>query len=327
MLVVLYHATAWLEGAGLHIAYWVEIDQILATLRMPLFFALSGLFAGKWLRASWSQLWNVKLRLFLWVFLVWEVIGFVVTYGCLMIQGRHFGMLHEFRGLLLVPFAPRFELWFIWALAIFFVVARAARRVPPLVQLGVTAVISAVALTVDFDSLSVRLNIGWIGVGKYLFFFLLGIYGRELILRFSQVRPAVLVATFLVWAAVAVPLALADWQHVPGAYFLNCLLGVAAGVAVSRALSRWARLRRIGANTLPIYLAHTPLILVITTGIVLADLTPALEHVAGIVPPIITIAAVALTLALHRACTGNMGRWLYEPPPELLRVNSAGGKS
>jgi uncharacterized membrane protein YcfT len=94
LLVVLYHSTNWLIVAGVHVEGWVEVNRALATLRMPLFFAISGLFAGKWLVASWADLWTTKLRLFIWVFLLWEVIGTVFFIVGLRLQGHGLGVRH-----------------------------------------------------------------------------------------------------------------------------------------------------------------------------------------------------------------------------------------
>lgn len=318
LLVVLYHATNWLVVSGVHVRYWTVIDEMLATMRMPLFFTLSGLFAVKWLGASWSALWNSKIRLFAWVFLLWELLGTVITYGSLTLQGREFGLAHEARKLLLSPVAPQLELWFLWALSLFFVVAKLARHVPVRLQLGVAAVLSLVAFSIDVDRLPVDVNVGWAGAAKYLLFFLAGIHLRTTIMAFAQ-RPArVLVGCLVAWVAVVAAVEVFDLRFVVGVFFLNCVLGVVAGIAVSRALSRLASLRRIGATTLPVYLVHTPLIVVLTTAMVLAGVVPAVNTVAPVVPVVLMAVAVLLSLGLHRLCQGTPAGRLYEPPPRLL---------
>lgn len=318
LLVVLYHASNWLAEAKLHVAYWQEINDVLATMRMPLFFTLSGLFASKWLTASWAALWNVKLRLLVWVFLLWEVIGTVVTYGALTLQGREFGLLHEARKLALSPLAPQLELWFLWVLALYFVVCKAIRRVDVRVQLGVAGVLSAVALSVDFELVPWTVNIGWSGALKYILFFLAGIHLRSWILAYAQ-RPArVHVTVFAVWALVATGVDVLELRFVPVVYVLNCLLGVLAGVALSRGLAGVAVLRRLGANTLPIYLAHTPLVIMVTTLVVLVGAAEELDVVHPVVPLALTAVAAASSLWLHRAASRGRGRWLYEPPADLL---------
>ena len=78
MLVVLYHSANWFA-----VPAWQSANSTVSTFRMPLFFAISGMFAGKWLAASWSDLWRAKISLFTWVVLVWSAIGVaVLRSGC-----------------------------------------------------------------------------------------------------------------------------------------------------------------------------------------------------------------------------------------------------
>src|SRR3954454_25108252 len=79
-LVALFHATNWLLGAGAHVQGWSQANLVMSSLRMPLFFTLAGLFAGKWVRGAWGPLWRVKVRLYLWVFLLWGAIGSLTFY-------------------------------------------------------------------------------------------------------------------------------------------------------------------------------------------------------------------------------------------------------
>ena len=50
-LVVLFHSARWLDGLPSDTVVWQTVNDVLATLRLPLFFTLSGLFAAKWLVA------------------------------------------------------------------------------------------------------------------------------------------------------------------------------------------------------------------------------------------------------------------------------------
>ena len=315
LLVALYHSVNWLISAGFDLAPWSEVNEVLSSLRMPLFFALAGLFAPKWLRVPWPQLWNSKLRLYVWVFLLWEVIGSVVFLVGTGMQGQGFGVRQSLLALIVSPVAPRFELWFIWALTLFFLVARLTRAVPAGWQLAVAGLLSVLALGGWTSA-----NVGWTGSVRYYFFFLAGIYLRPVILRLGTVAVPLAVATVLLWAGCSVGVALFDLRTVPGLYFVNCLLGVAAGVGVSRALAGIGRLAYLGRTTLPIYLAHTPIIILLSFVLSTPLLSPAVATVAGVIPPVLAAVAVALALALHRAAAPTPLRYLYHPPPALLRV-------
>ena len=122
-----------------------------------------------------------------------------------------------------------------------------------------------------------------------------------------------LVGAFVVWLVVAVGLWALGWREILGLYFVNCVLGVLGGIALSRALARFALLRSLGSQTLPIYLAHTPIIII---GAVLLNWTGLvgvpLVEVLG--PPALAAAAIALALALHRGAQRGGAGWLYSPP-------------
>jgi uncharacterized membrane protein YcfT len=314
-LVALYHATQWL-GATVDVDGWVAVSAVLATLRMPLFFVLAGLFAGKWLTASWSALWSSKLALFAWVFLVWGAIGTVISVIGQSLRGVSLADVSAPRLVLAwlrSPFEPRFELWFIWALALFFITAKLLRRVDPRIQLAVAAVVSAAALSGWETEV-----VGYSGALKYFVFFLAGLYLKEHVLALGR-RPlgVLLVSAVVAWAALSVAIPVFDLRTVPGLYFVNCVLGVVAGVTVSRALVRIPRLAAIGANTLPVYLTHTPLIVLMTVGLAaLADVLP-LDAIASILPPLVAAAAIVLSLVLSSLASRGPLAVLYRAPHRL----------
>lgn len=311
LLVALFHSANWLLGAGFDIPYWREINDALSSMRMPLFFILSGLFAPKWLLKPWRDLWTVKVRLYLWVFVLWEVIGSIVFLLGQTMKGEGFGLLDAVLGLLVSPVLPRFELWFIWALSIFFVVAKLSRRLDPRLQLVIAGAVSLVAL----GGLETA-NVGWSGSLKYYFFFLAGIYLRGWIIRIGTVDSRLLIgAAMVLWAGVTATVALLGLRDVFGLYFLNCLVGVVGGIAFSRTLRGVRWLGMIGRITLPIYLAHTPIVILISFVLSLPVFFAGVATIAPVLPPILAVTAVLLALALNRFASRSWLRYAYEPPP------------
>ncbi|WP_105036039.1 acyltransferase family protein [Cryobacterium aureum] len=311
LLVALFHSANWLLEVGFTIPYWREINDALSSMRMPLFFVLSGLFAAKWLLRSWRDLWTVKVRLYLWVFLLWEVVGSIVFQIGQIMTGVGFGLRDAVLGLVASPVLPRFELWFIWALSIFFVVAKLSRRVNPRLQLVVAGAVSVVALS-GLDTP----NVGWSGALKYYFFFLVGIYLRSWIVRIGTVNSRLLIgATMLLWVAVTATVALLGLRDVFGVYFLNCVVGVGGGIALSRTLRRLRWFGVIGRITLPIYLAHTPIIILISAVLSLPILFGAVAVIAPVMPLILAATAILLALGLNKFASSNWLRFAYEPPP------------
>ena len=307
-MVACFHAANWLSTAGAGVEGWIQGNLVVSSLRMPLFFTLSGLFAAKWVNGSWPALVHTKVRLYSWVFLLWGLVGTVIFVLGVRMKGQ--GSFEESaESYLLSPVVPRLELWFIWALALFFVAAKLTVRVWPALQLGLAAVASAIALS-GWETASV----GWSGAVKYYVFFLIGLHLRALVLRIGSTgRQGLLVGALALWATVSFLLWRFDLRDVLGVYFLNCLLGVVAGIAAARLLSRFAFLRSIGSQTLPIYLAHTPII--VLTAIAL-HLSGVLGHRAVdlLAPPALVAVAIAVALRLRDQAVRHGAGFLYDPP-------------
>lgn len=309
LLVALFHSSNWLLAAGAHVAGWVEFNLIVSSLRMPLFFALSGLFAAKWLKATWGTLWSGKLRMFVWVFLVWSLIGSVLfTFATRVTKGEGSLVKGTIIPFLLSPGEPRLELWFIWALVLFFVLAKLTRSIDPRIQLAVAGLASAVAL-----SGWVTASPGWSGSVKYYAFFLAGLYGKAFLIRLGQTpRRGLLAGLFAAWLVVSILLWRLDLREIPGLYFVNCVLGVGAGIALSRALS-FGLLRRIGSQTLPIYLAHTPLAVLTSVALYLTGVT-AIAPLWPVLPPLVMVFVVWGALQVHKGAMRFSLGFLYVAP-------------
>lgn len=318
-LVVMFHGAQWLREAGLSVDGWLLINDTLPSLRMPLFFVMAGLFAQKWMTLPWARVWSGKLSLFVWVYAIWSVLATLTFMLGLHMQGILGNPLRQIANLVVVPVLPRFELWFIWALAIFFVVARLIRRVPSGVQLTATGVLSAVALT-WFPTWFPSGNSGWFGLGRYFFFFLVGLLLRDAILRASVRLPTMtLAAGFALWAVAAVAgTVLGLNSAVPGYYFVTCLLGLVAGLAISKSLSGWRALRRLGAQTLPVYVTHTSIILGLAWLLSRVSDSLSAPLWGWVVVPAVALSAVLGSLALAAwVATRRPWRYLYQTPEWL----------
>lgn len=319
ILVALFHATNWLSGIGLDESLWSTINETVATLRMPLFFTLSGLFAAKWLTASWPALATAKLALFAWMFLLWGAVGSAVQLIGLAARGDHINPLGTIKQYLLSPLEPRLELWFIWALGLFFVIAKLSRRVPAAVQLAVAAVVSALALTDwsthDDGAFWADLNVGWTGMAKYYLFFMTGLLARRRIIAavaaITPVRGAIVLACWLVLSITSV---VAGGRSIPGMAFVTALSGVAAGLVLAKAFSRIRLLPFLGARTLPVYVTHTPLIILMVAVLGTLVPLPAREAAHLVLPPLLAAAAITGGVLLDTAVRGTRLRVLFTTP-------------
>lgn len=320
VLVVLFHTANWTAIMPLDTSGWQAFNGFVATLRMPLFFALSGLFAAKWLTVPFADLWSKKLALFVWVFLLWTVVAVIVFQLAHIVEGEPLSWVGQFIATIRAPLFPRFELWFLWALTLAFLAARLMRRVPSWVQLVVFGLISALMLTDSFAFFVPE----WQGALRYFFFFLLGLHLRRLIIDYAERSGWVLrclsIATWAIYAAVV---AATGAGVVFGVQFVNALLGVLAGVALSQVLARLPGLARLGGRTLPVYVAHTPFVILIVTPLSLWGAGPALQPWVSLVVPAVAAAAVALSLGLKMMADGSSRlSWLFTAPAFFRGVPS-----
>lgn len=317
VLVVVYHAARWLSDGGFDVSGWLTVNDTIASLRLPLFFVMAGLFAQRWVNGTWRALWSNKLSLFVWVYGVWSIIATFTFMLGLNLQGARGNYLYQLANLIWAPLLPRFELWFIWALTVFFVIARLIRRWPIWLQLSMTGLLSAVALSGVFVG-----NAGWLGSAKYFFFFLVGLLLRARLFSLAErATPPALTAFLVLWVAMAALGSLLGWFAVPGYYFLSCLAGLAAGLAVSKVLAHVGAARYLGARTLPVYLTHTSVIIIVVWLMWRTQLATLSAGWGWALVPAVALIAVVSSLGLSRAL-GNrpVARFLYEQPSWFSRA-------
>ena len=314
VLVVLYHAARWFD-----VAEWEQVNDYVSSVRMPFFFMISGVLAYRVGTAgeagwTWRALWDRRLRLYLWVFVIWEGIGTACYLVGFAMRGTPLGFGPMLRDLLLSPIRPQFELWFIWALALFCVAARLLRSLDWRWHLLAAAVPSMIALTEGFD----LGNVGWNGALKYYAFFVCGINLRRLLLRFARTPWQARVGFLLCWALLATGVEMAGLRSVVGVYFVLCAVGIFAGVALGTFLARSAVLVRIGSSTLPVYLGHTPVIILGSSLLIGLTGSATPPGAPGfLVVPVASTAAIALSWLVQGWTAHGLLRYLYVAPQRL----------
>lgn len=76
ILVVLHHSIQGALDADIASDNWSVVTEFVRTMRMPLFFACAGIFAGKWIRTkTWGEMLRSKVLLLMWVYLLWLASG------------------------------------------------------------------------------------------------------------------------------------------------------------------------------------------------------------------------------------------------------------
>ncbi|MEW1979470.1 acyltransferase [Citricoccus sp. NPDC079358] len=334
LLVVLLHTSLWLRQADMdRIPAFSALNTAFEDLRMPLFFAMSGLFAAKWLAAGWGDFLRTKASLLVWVFLLWQipVIAYRIIGGSLLP-----GMVHTDLGTQLEtwawsPLRANAELWFLWALVLFLLAGRLLQRVPTGWVIGSAAVLSVVwsglvwpgSTGLEGGELRHLVGTGLFQAPAYFLFFIAAARGS------SWVRDGVARVPQTVWAAVAVGWLVAfawlglleDQRDQPGVVFLGQVCGVLGGIALAVSLQRIRPAARalafLGRHTLEVYLSHTTIVVALTCLLYLAGSPLLAAPWAAWTVVAVALTAIGLGLLLGRAARGT---WLLETPAFLRRL-------
>ncbi len=210
------------------------------------------------------------------------------------------------------------SMWFLYALAVYFVVAKALRPLPPYVVVGAAAV-----LAMSVSGLGIEEN-NRFSVLVHLVYFLAGAYFPHALQRLAALRPSS-VAVLGLTAAYAAAAVVVLHSGLPWSLtaFGASLLGVPLGIlaAVRCAPTRAGRaLAWVGQRTLRLYVLH----LVVLVVLVRLPWSLGERGVPGLVAaigyPVAMTALVALAcFALHAVLVKVGLRWLFELPSPIAR--------
>ncbi|MCI2237718.1 acyltransferase family protein [Paenibacillus sp. TRM 82003] len=325
-LVVLHHAVLHLDAAGLLPAWWRAVNGELVLLRMPLFFCVSGVLASSAAGRSWGALVRGRLVTLLWVFVLWSLVRFAV-FSAVTPRFQPWET-DSLVPLLLAPVRPTTGLWYLYALAVFTVAARAlGRRAPWLL-------VPAALLSVAASELWVRAPYYvWHQMARCFVFFLLGWCLRGLLLRLLTSLGTVPAAVLSAVGAAALVAHGAGGLRAPGAASALSVLAVVCGLAFAVLLARapgvvGAGAGWLGRRTLPVYLAHELVVGVATSAVVAAaaatGVAPGVATGVAVgaaggarpwwAPLLWTVLGVVVPLVLHALALRVGARWLYEAP-------------
>lgn len=323
LLVVLYHSAHLALPLEFAAPWWRAVDEALSTFRMPTFFFASGLFASSVIRRTWGRFWSTRIALLVWMFVIWTVIRYVY-FLAVPLKTRSFET--DVTALLLAPVWPSGGLWFLQALAFFFVLTKLFAWVPAWAQIAFAAVLSAAS----YGPLHVG-NLSYDGMAHYFVFFVLALHLRELVVKLNRERHIIL--TIAALALLIAATYFADTTRlgkILGAHTAVGVLAVLAGVLLARVLQDTplrVPLAYLGKKTLPIYVQHVILI----SAVYSTMLAVAPEGLTGALHAAIPIiaASVVTVIALTIHSTAMRSRWsslLFTAPAWMTSRRRAGLK-
>lgn len=284
------------------------IIDVSTVVRMPLFFVISGFLSAAALRRPWRSGFSGRIAPRYYLYVVWLAITTLVVWWSAVSRGAAFDAWDYFGPQLWMPGGI---LWYIWALAVYFTVARATRAVPAWLVLLLAAAGSVTSELVDVGA--------WGGIISGFLPFAAGI----------RLAPQVRALTERVspwWGALlaAVTAALVVLQPVlpfpPLAEIITSGLSVAAVLILLPRTAGWAGwrpVRHVGRHTLAIFAMH-PLFIILGNH-VLVEWPELTERIASswwsLVLPVAELAAIVLAaLGLERLLRAIGLRHLFEMP-------------
>jgi uncharacterized membrane protein YcfT len=316
VLVVLNHVLLAFVAQGWAPEAAERVSATLGTLRMPLFFLASGIFATRALAGPWGRLAERRVAFFAWLYVLWCLIQYL-WFG-LVAHGADLGSWPSPWTAVTQLWLPHSAMWFIYALALFSVIGRATRAVPAWIRVGAAAALSAVVGSglVHVDSYA------WRAMGINLVFFLLGADASVGIRRAAAAlsrRAAVGLAVVATIGFVALSIARRDpdMAAVPGLRLVTSVVALAAGIALAVAVAdtRADRVPRwLGSRTLDVYVLHG-LVLALLVRVGTAAHLGELGSAAGTSFALATTAVVVVAcLVTARGLRGLGAGWLFAPP-------------
>ena len=327
LLVVLGHVTylhveesRWYAAAGAP-PLWDLLDVVLRPVRMPLFFAVSGFFAARALTRPWRASVRGRVVQNLYLHVLWMLVGFGVA---LAVGIPTFTAPEHASGLPGAALTASTGLWYLYALAVYFVLARATRSWPAPVPVALAAALAVASFSGVLpgagDTHSVLENLVW---------FLAGARFPEQVRRLSRrPRPVALVGVVVVLVAVLGAVRVLDLPRVPAAVLeIPTRAGaVVAGMLLAVLFVTWfpraaSPLLRLGRRTLPVYALHGLVLIVVQRPLAAVTEPPfgALPHPAQLLlvlvyPLVLTLAIVWCCLAAQTLAQRVGAGWLFALP-------------
>ena len=306
IMVVLMNTTLGVEKAAGAVSWLNGAIAFATPFRMPDFFMIAGLFLARGIDRDWRGFLDSKVVHFLYFYLLWMTLQWGLKDAAPALgSGGHGDVLAAWLSGL---WDPPGSLWFIYILPIFFVVTKLARPLPPLLVLGLAALLQVIPR-----------NTGWYIGDQFcerFVFFLIGYYFAPRIFAFARLVGAhrgMALAGLGLWALVNGGFVVAGLEATPGIGLVLGFIGALAVIALAVLASGlpWlGLLRECGRNSLAIYLAFflpmASLRVVLLKWGGIADL--------GTISLLITVIAVLSPLVMQRMAHGTRLAFLFERP-------------
>jgi len=309
ILVVLMHSTHGVEKAFGAESWLHGFIDWARPFRMPDFFLIAGLFLSRRIDRPWRSYLDTKVVHFAYFYIIWMTIWYVLKLPA-FIGDKGLGS-----ALLLYPLSfiqPLGTLWFIYMLAVFFVVVKLLRHAPVIVVWLAAVVLHAMHIETGariIDEFAARFVFFYSGYAFAVHVFSVADF-------FDRQRTVSILNALVIWSTLNAWAVFGGWSQLPVIELAMGYAGTAAVIAVGVMLARYRFGRFIGycgQNTILIFLSY--FVFMAGTRVVLLK-TGALND-PGTISLLVTAAGVVGPLIAFRLVEKTPLVYLYRRHPAL----------
>ncbi|MFJ4165498.1 CapA family protein [Microbacterium sp. NPDC089698] len=301
---------------------WGLISDLAYPVRMPLFFLISGCFAANAVARPWAVVFRSRVLRFLYLYLLWTLIHMATMWAFPDFPTLVPRSVAEF--VEAITISPP-NAWYLYALALYFLVAKGLRRLPVWIPLAAAAALTTAVGAGLVDVVSNRGSL----LANLLYFLLGTSFSRQIIGFAARPRPLLATGWVVLYLAAFAAVRATGAEEIPGVWPALALTGLGAGIAVAPLLARTPRLgtglSQLGARTLQIYVIHMP-VLALADALVagwVSDAGRAVQLVAAVVLPVVlTAIVIAVSLAIGELITRDRLSWLFDLPRRRTPVGA-----
>ena len=317
VMVVMMHSVLGVELAAGERGFMHLLVAFAKPFRMPDFFLISGLFLSVVIDRDWRTYLDRKVVHFAYFYLLWVTIqfGFKAPSFAAETSWAHVGLLY------LESFIEPFgTLWFIYLLPVFFVVAKATRKMPPALIWGVAALLESAHVATDWTVIDEF-------CARFVYFYSGYLFAGYVFALSDRARafPGLALAALAAWALVNGSLVATGFSEWPLISLALGFAGAGAIIVMGTLLARmhWLNfLRYCGEHSIVIYLAFF-LPMAATRTLLLRS---GLPIDIGTVSLIVTLAGVIGALGIWRLALTLHANFLFERPYAFwIAPKKAGG--
>jgi uncharacterized membrane protein YcfT len=306
VLVVMMHTTLGVEKAAGAVSWLHGFITWAKPFRMPDFFLISGLFLSSRIYRPWRDYFDSKILHFVYFYVLWLTLQCLFKAWPIYVSGGMNAVFHDYVMGFIEPFGT---LWFIYMLALFFLVVRLTRNLPPLLMFVIGAVLEIAP--VETGNLLIDEF-----ASRFVFFyggFWLAPYVFGLASRVNAMGVSAIFSGLLVWVYFNSYMVNHNYAEMPWVSLPMGFIGAGAVISTGVLMSKFdfaKPLRYIGENSIVIYLSFFLFMAATRTVLLHMNLLPDL----GMVAIVTTAAGVIGPLLLYWLVRDTTFSFLFRRP-------------